>query len=92
MVFYYTPQDAVSRIYPYRGYTPGNELVKVYLSYFHDKTSPQASCKFTYVNPTTGQEESRVVNVIDYDHESITCFHPPAYLFSEELDQLGGNT
>lgn len=85
-MFHYTPQDAIARIYPWRGYSTGNEKVKVYVSYFHDKTNPEASCKFTY------RYLSHTVNVIDFDEESVTCYAPPAYLFSNELVIKNGET
>ena len=64
------------------------------MPYFFDKTNPRAACKFTFTEPpdgdSAGQTLSHTVNVIEFDHESITCFAPPAYLFSNKLDQDGG--
>ena len=57
------------------------------MSYFHDKTNPEASCRFKYKD-----YPSHTVNVIEFDENSVTCFAPPAYLFSNQLAYYGGQT
>ena len=52
--FYYTPEDSVERIYPTEGFIMGNVKVKVYTSYFFDKTSADAQCLFSYTSAATG--------------------------------------
>lgn len=85
MNFVYTPQDAVARIYPWRGFTSGNEKVKAFTSYFFDKSNAKASCKFAVVDAATGSVlAEHTVNVIEYDDEGVVCFHPPAYLFKQD--------
>ena len=32
-----------------------------------------------------------IVNVIDYDLESVMCYYPPAYAISQELETNGGD-
>ena len=67
----------------------GNEIVQAWPSYFFDNGYRYASCKFTYTN-TTGNVSSYVVKVVAQDLNKITCYIPPAYLISEELQELGG--
>ena len=92
MFFYYTPQDAISRIYPTEGFVMGNERVKIYTSYFFDKMNEDAACIFSFTSPADGLVHSHLVNVIEIDDTGIVCFHPPAYLLSEELEAQGGTT
>jgi len=50
IIFSYIPKETVTHIYPTRQYVKGNELVKVFTSYFFDKAAPTAKCKFAYTD------------------------------------------
>lgn len=88
-MFSFVPQDAVSKIYPTRQYVKGNEIVKVFTSYFFDKAAPTAKCKFTF--DPLGNAVEFTVRVIAFDSDGVMCYHPPAYLISPLLVE-GGDT
>lgn len=86
VLFTYMPEETVFRIYPYRQYVTGNEVVKVFTDYFFDKSAAKARCKFAY------QGVSYLTDIVAFDDEGVTCFIPPAYLISVDLADNGGDT
>ena len=58
--------------------------IKAYTSYFFDKSSPVAMCKFVYTS-ANGTVFSGLNNIIEYDAEGVTCYLVPALRISSEL-------
>ena len=67
----------------------GNVKIKAYTSYFFDKSSEVAMCKFAYTS-TNGTVYSGLTNVIEFDAEGVICYLTPAIRISNELFILGG--
>ena len=58
--------------------------IKAYTSYFFDKSSSVAMCKFSYIQ-SDGSIHEALNNVIEYDSEGVVCYLTPALRISEEL-------
>ena len=67
----------------------GNVKIKAFTSYFFDKSSDVAMCKFAYT-ATNGIVYSGLTNVIEFDAEGVICYLTPAIRISSELFNLGG--
>ena len=81
--------EEIVSIYPLIEYTYGNQPVFIKTGYFFDKKSPQAVCKFSYESDSD-EIFSRNVQVVSSNDTHIICYHPPAYLISNELVVDGG--